>query len=47
MMTTMTWICNNCNSIMDKRNFTKQCNDDKNSNPVATVEYHSWRLLVD
>jgi hypothetical protein len=48
MMTTMKWVCNNCNSIMDKTNFTefiKQSDNDKNSNQEARVQYHSWRLL--
>ena len=49
-MTKMRWICNNCNSIMDKTNlaeFIKQSDNDKNSNQEARVEYHSWRLLPD
>lgn len=46
----MRWVCNHCNAIMDKSNFTeyiKQSDKDKNSIREATVEYHSWRLLSD
>jgi hypothetical protein len=50
MITTMRWICNYCNSIMDNTNFTefiKQSDNDKNSNQEAKVQYHAWRLLPE
>jgi hypothetical protein len=43
-------ICNHCNSIMDKTNFTefiRESDNDKSSNQEAVVNYHSWRLLLD
>lgn len=46
----MKWVCDDCNAIMDKSNFTeyiKESDNDKNSVGEARIEYHNWRLLQD
>jgi hypothetical protein len=46
----MKWVCDECNAIMDKSNFTeyiKESDNDKNSVGEARIEYHNWHLLQD